>query len=186
MNNEIWKPIKGYEGVYEVSNRGNVKTLRKNKVMSQQIGKKNGYCYVGLFKNGKTKKLLVHRIVAMAFIDNPMGKRTVNHKDGNKRNNAVENLEWATYSENHRHAFKIGLKVASDNQRKAISKIGKRTCDTNRPRRAVVMMDENNVIKTFRSAHEASRFVGGNPSAIVACCKGKLRTSKGYRWKYAD
>ena len=182
---EIWKPVKGYEGIYEVSNKGNVKTLRKNVVMNQTIGVKNGYCYVGLYKDGKNRKALVHRIVAAAFIDNPMGKKTVNHIDGNKCNNAVDNLEWATYSENHKHAFKHGLKVVSDNQRKAASKTGKRTCDANRPRKAVVMMNENGEIKTFNSAHEAARYIGGSPSAIVACCKGKYQTCKGYRWKYA-
>lgn len=183
---ETWKPIKGYEGLYEVSNKGNVKTLRKNKIMSQAVGVNNGYCYVGLYKNGKGKNVLVHRIVAIAFIDNPMGKKTVNHIDGNKRNNTVENLEWATHSENHKHAFMTGLKVVSDNQRKAASETGKKTCDANRRRKAVVMIKGDDVIKSFESAHEAARYIGGSPSAIVACCKGKYQTSKGYRWKYAS
>lgn len=182
---EIWKPVKGYEGFYEVSDHGNVKSLRKNKILKQTVGVKNGYSYVGLYKEGKDKRVLVHRIVATAFIDNPMQKRTVNHKDGNKSNNCVENLEWATYSENHRHAFKNGLKIVSDKQRKVASETGKKTCDANRRRTPVVMIKDDVYIKTFTSAHEAARSVGGNPSAIIAVCKGKWQSHKGYRWEYA-
>lgn len=185
-DDELWKPVKGYEGLYEVSNYGNVKSIRKNAVLSQIVNKNNGYCYVGMYKDGKNKKLLVHRLVAETFINNADNKKTVNHLDGNKQNNAVSNLEWATYSENHKHAFKNGLKTVTDNQRKAASKTGKKTCDQNRPKKAVVMIKGNTIINHFISAHEAARFVKGSPSAIVACCKGKANTCKGYRWEYAD
>ena len=185
-NSVIWRPITNYEGLYEVSNQGEVRSIKKNTVLRQTIGKKNGYCYVCLSKNGRSIRKLVHRIVAMAFIENPLDKRTVNHKDGDKTNNNVKNLEWATYSENHKHAFANGLKTVSENQRKAASKTGKKTCDANRPRKAVVMIKNDNTIKVFRSAHEAARYVNGSPSAIVACCKGKYQTCKGYRWEYAN
>lgn len=183
---EIWKPIKGYEGFYEVSNKGNVRSIRKNTILSQTVGVKNGYCYVGFCKDGQNKKMLVHRLVAIAFIDNPEGKRTVNHIDGNKKNNAVENLEWATYSENHKHAFANGLKVVSEKQRECARRTGKATCDLNRPRKAVAMIENGTIKKVFVSAHEAARFVKGSPSAIIACCKGKYKSCKGYRWEYAD
>ena len=183
---EIWKSIADYEGLYEVSNKGNVRSIRRNAVLNQTTGVKNGYRYVGLYKDGKNKKALVHRLVASAFIDNPMGKKTVNHIDGNKGNNAIDNLEWATHSENHRHAFATGLKVASEKQREAARQTGKRTCDLNRPRKAVAMIENGVVKRVFVSAHEAARTVKGSPSAIIACCRGKAKSCKGYGWKYAD
>lgn len=116
---EIWKDIKDYEGVYQVSNLGRVKSLSrfhnnnsggylsKERILKQNI--KRGYLTVGLCKEGKTKTYSVHRLVAIAFIVNPHNKKTVNHIDGNKTNNLVSNLEWCTYSENQQHAFNIGL-----------------------------------------------------------------------------
>lgn len=117
----VWKPVLGYEDYYEISNEGEVRSLnrtvittnrnsylRKGKVMSK-IQDKFGYLSVGLTLNSKTKLIKIHRLVALAFISNPENKLTVNHKDGNKLNNNVDNLEWSTYSENSKHAFDNGL-----------------------------------------------------------------------------
>lgn len=114
---EIWKDIKGYEGLYQVSNLGRVKSLdtidrlhRKHKSnIKHQCNNGNGYLIVNLKHNGKQKNHLVHRIVATTFLENPDNKREVNHKDGNKQNNCVDNLEFVTRSENIKHAFKMGL-----------------------------------------------------------------------------
>lgn len=121
---EIWKDIKGYEGLYCVSNFGRVKSLKKNfgknmkaiqaeKITKQRIGiKKNGkYCLVNLHNNARALTTKAHRLVALHFIDNPECKPQVNHLDGVKHNNFVGNLEWCTHSENGKHAFKTGLKV---------------------------------------------------------------------------
>lgn len=119
MDIEIWKPIKGYEGKYEVSNLGRVKSLNrcinsisgyhKSKIIKERILKlitqKPGYYNVSL----EGKKYLVHRLVAKAFIDNPKKYGCVNHKDGNKKNNLPENLEWCDKYINNNHAFNIGL-----------------------------------------------------------------------------
>lgn len=118
MVNEIWKDLKGYEGLYQVSNLGNIKRIIfRNRVVTKPMEKLlkffkkgSGYFAVSLYKDCKKKNTFVHRLVAENFIENNQNKKTVNHIDGNKFNNHVENLEWCTYSENHKHAFKIGLK----------------------------------------------------------------------------
>lgn len=122
---ETWKPVIGYEGIYEVSNLGRVKSLARVKSCghpgSKQLTKerlmtiredRNGYKRVKLSKDGKSKLITLHRIVAMSFVDNPLNKNEVNHIDGNKNNNIPSNLEWVTRSENVQHAFNKKLKLA--------------------------------------------------------------------------
>lgn len=105
---EIWKPVKGFEGIYEVSNIGRVHHISTQRIKKASVTK-NGYNYVALWKNNKHKHMLLHRLIAIAFIPNPLKKSQVNHKDGNKLNNALENLEWVTHQENGVHAYKTGL-----------------------------------------------------------------------------
>ena len=115
---EIWKDIEGYEGLYQVSNLGRVKSIygwcgnrfvKRTKILKLKINNK-GYTKVYLYKNKKSKMFFVHRLVAMAFVPNPNNLPQVNHKDGNKLNNSIGNLEWCTCSENIKHAYKTGLK----------------------------------------------------------------------------
>lgn len=183
-----WRPVCGFEGLYEVNNLGEIRNVRKGrffgKVLRPNINK-SGYSYVALFNHSKEKCLVVHRAVAEAFIPNPDKKRTVNHIDGNKQNNCVENLEWATHGENHKHAYRIGLKTTTDKQRENCSKLGKRTCELNRPRKPVIMISDNGEKTLFESARAAGRSVNVDASAIVACCRGRTKTSKGFRWEYA-
>ena len=112
MSKEFWKPIKDYEGLYDVSNFGRVRSVRRNKVM-KGVSRKDGYVSCNLICDGKAKNKLIHRIVAETFIPNPKEKSEVNHIDGNKQNNTVKNLQWVTPSENQRHAIKIGLRKGS-------------------------------------------------------------------------
>lgn len=134
---EIWKDIKGYEGYYQVSDLGRVKRVegfknyRGNKVVCHEnitIGQDNGrgYLRAKLTVLNKAKSIMVHRLVAEAFIPNPENKRCANHKDGNKKNNKLSNLDWMTHSENRFHAMEIGL-VDVENLRKKSSETGKRT-----------------------------------------------------------
>lgn len=105
MIDEVWKPIKGYENIYFVSSKGDVMSLAKGKPMClKQSLNKNGYKYVVLYKEGRWKGKPVHRIVAEEFLDNPEGKACVNHKDYNRKNNNIENLEWCTHKENVCHS----------------------------------------------------------------------------------
>jgi len=105
---EIWKPIKGFELFYQVSSLGRVSNYRK--VMQAQTMPR-GYKTIGLTITGKHFTRLIHRLVAENFIDNPESKPEVNHKDGDKSNNSVANLEWCTSSENKQHAYSTGLTV---------------------------------------------------------------------------
>lgn len=119
---EVWKPVEGFEGYYEVSNCGRVKSL--DRVVTDTIGRKyyykgkiikvstyrTGYNYVNLWMSSKIKTFLVHRLVALSFVPNPHSKPMVNHLDGVKSNNYYSNLEWCTRSGNEKHAFRIGLK----------------------------------------------------------------------------
>ena len=101
---EIWKEVTDYNVLYQVSNMGYVR--RNGKILKSSPNHK-GYLMVNLYLNGKRKNHKVHRLVATAFISNPENKPTVNHKDGNKQNNVIANVEWATYSENNLHAYRV-------------------------------------------------------------------------------
>ena len=178
---EEWRDIPGYECLYKVSNLGRIKRNGRLKTFRLDRG---GYLTVWLCKDSEQKNYKVHRLVAQAFIPNPNNKLTVNHIDGYKQNNAVENLEWATHSENIIHANKTGLRTVTEAQRRAARETGKKTCELNRRHRPVFCRIDD-VCHEFESVREGARFVSGNASAIVRCCKGKAKTYKGYEWGYA-
>jgi len=107
-NMDWWKDIEGYKGLYEVSKNGLVRSVRNNIIL--KISKnRDGYNKVTLCSEGHRKTICIHRVVCVAFIKNPLMKKTVNHKDGVKTNNSVDNLEWATSKENNQHAWDTGL-----------------------------------------------------------------------------
>lgn len=111
--NEIWRDIKNYEGDYQVSNSGNIKSFKKlNNIKILKPGISRGYYFVSLCKNGKVKNFRISRLVAIHFIPNPENKPQINHKNGIKIFNHTENLEWSTNGENQVHAYKIGLKIS--------------------------------------------------------------------------
>lgn len=180
--NEVWKTISGYESRYEVSNLGRVRSipryvdnhtgekLIKGREISQHINKR-GYVIVSLNKESKRKTYKVHRLVAEAFIENPFNKPQVNHIDGDKTNNRVDNLEWNDNSENQLHAYRTGLHKPSN-------KSGKR-------KRKVVRIDTNGkVVGCYDSIARASVETTTSASNIGECCRGKRKTANGYRWEY--
>lgn len=181
---EIWKDIEGYEGLYQVSNLGRVRRLTewcgngnqkkyRDKVSIKTLTIDNvGYNTVTLYKNNVGKKIRVHRLVASAFLRNEANKATVNHIDGNKTNNNVENLEWATYSENEKHAHKTGLKRALRSKEHPLSK-------------SVIQYDiKGNYIKTWDSIMDVERELKISNSSVCQCCLKRLKTAGGYVWKY--
>ena len=134
MQNIEWRPIKNFEGLYEVSNTGLIKSLHcgKEKILKQVIRSNNyPYYFIGLLKNGERKYFAVHRLVAQAFISNPNNYEQVDHLDGNKLNNNVDNLEWVTPKENTNRAWNKGLAKYTEERKEKLSKIAKKKWKTN-------------------------------------------------------
>lgn len=172
------KKIKNYEE-YEVDDLGNI--YRNNKILKPQLNE-SGYYRVCLSKKGKLSKKYIHRLVAEAFIPNLKNKKQVNHIDGNKLNNNVDNLEWATPSENIRHAFKNKLSYIPKGKQNHL--YGRYDINANN-HIAILQYDlENNFIKKWNSIAEASRQLNINYWGIEHCCKKITRKSGGYIWKY--
>ena len=185
---EIWTPIIGYDNKFMVSNLGRVKSVARDvnnhtgiihkpeRILSTRQDNK-GYVRVYLTKGQKTKYIPVHRLVAIAFIDNPMNKPQVNHIDGDKTNNNVSNLEWVTNSENVRHAYKMGLN-------KHCERAG-------RPKRPVLQIDPltNQIIAEYPSISEAGKAIGvKNPCNIGGVCRNSYgrKSIGGYLWRYKE
>ena len=165
---EIWKDIKDYEEQYEVSSYGRIRNKRTQQILK---GDKNslGYCRVTLYSPIK-KRFFVHRLVAYHFVDGYSEELVVNHKDGNKQNNNVENLEWVTKSENDLHAYKLGLRKANPSQyRKKIESFDLIT---------------NQKIKDYRNVDECVKDLGIARSNIYNCCNGKQLSCKGVGLRY--
>ena len=188
---EIWKDIKGYEGLYQVSNFGRVKSLeryRENHSKLQKVEEKikatrkdsQGYLLIDLYKDNKQKTVRVHRLVAEAFIPNEDGKQTVNHRDGNKENNKVSNLEWATFKEQNHHFYKKNLK-SPKNIEKAVKAMNRATSKKTRCINTGVV---------YESASEAGRKLGIHASSIMRCCRGESKSAGKHengeplKWEY--
>lgn len=186
---EEWKDVIGYEGLYQVSNIGRVcsldRTINNKRGVYKRAGRikaicnaSGGYKFVGLCKNGIHKNILLHILVAKAFIPNPFCKRTVNHINCDKSDNRACNLEWATDSENIKHAYRNGLKQSTKAQ------LGKTGFKSSRGI-PVLQIDRktNKRICVFGSAQDAQRHTGVNYTDILYCCRGKLKTAGGFIWK---
>ena len=157
------KDIQNYEGLYAVTSCGKVYSYKRKKFL-KPFKRKGGYLAVGLYKNGKTNYYLVHRLVAMAYIPNPDNLPQINHKDENKENNALQNLEWCDQSYN----------INYGNRNKRIAKsLGK-----------PVFCEELN--RTFDGVRAAARELGLDYSNISRCCTGERKTCGGYHWRYQE
>jgi hypothetical protein len=179
---EIWKDIAGYEGLYQVSNLGRVKSLDREKSNGTGVytlpgkiktgNERRGYLGIQLFKSKKFKNVYIHRLVAEAFIPNPERKETINHINGNKLDNRVENLEWVSNGENVKHAFRTGLN-GTEHMRNHKGSV------------AVAQYDKSMVlIRTYPSMMEAERQTHIASRSIALCCKGEFHHAGGYIWKY--
>lgn len=167
METEVWKDIQGYEGLYKISSLGNVYSCYTNKILSP--GKTgDGYPYVMLHKDKKEKIHMIHRLVAIHFIPNPDNLPIINHKDEDKENYSIDNLEWCTYSHNNTYNG-VNKRTA-----KALSKP---VYAYNQDGKCV------NYYESVRGAERKTGFVSGN---IVSCCNGRLHTYKNLVWSYEE
>lgn len=169
---EIWKDVPDYEGLYQVSNLGRIKSLYNYKrngtnILIPRI--KRGYYTIGLRKNGKRKWFLVHRLVAKAFIPNPNNLPQINHKDENKLNNNIKNLEWCSVSYNNTYGTRI-QRVRTKTSKK------------------VLQYDlSGNFIKEYESVSSAAKSNKIKTiSSVTKCCQGKWKQAGGYIWKYKE
>lgn len=175
MKEEIWKDIEGFEGLYQVSSFGNIKSLTRilsdgrkweEKILQQETN--HGYKRVTLAKNTVNKRYRVHRLVAQAFLPNPNGYGIINHKDENKSNNHVNNLEWCSPKYNSNYGS-CKHKVA-----KKLSK-------------PVIQMDRNfKIIARYESLSDVGRQTGYGIGYISQCCNGKYYSAYDYIWRYAN
>lgn len=177
MKKEYWRPVVGYEGLYEGSNLGRVKSLDrwvkcpngtvrfyKGKILKPRTNGR-GYLQVTLSKNGKIKNFLVHRLVAEAFLQNNDNLPCVNHKDENPQNNNVNNLEWCSYEYNNKYGTRI--------ERDALTKS-----------KPVLQYTLDGVfVREWESTMECGRN-GFNQGHVAACCRGEQKTHKDFIWKY--
>ena len=164
FENEEWKPVVGYEGLYKVSNQGRVRSLPRNSTSGKILKLKtntDGYLLATLYKDGKSKSYRVHRLVALAFIPNPNNLPEINHKSEEKWLNTVDNLEWCD------RVYNINY--------------GNRTKKTSKPVKQLTLNGE--LVYIWPSMAEAGRN-GFNHQNICSCCQGKHKTAYGYKWKY--
>lgn len=190
ITGEVWKDISSFEGLYQVSNLGRIKSIERvvyygdrHHAISEKIkkgtikdrGKQKGlgYMVVALYKDNKSHMRYIHRLVAEAFLPNALNKETVNHKNGDKTNNSVSNLEWMTYSENNEHAINAGLASYDNRKNESNKSIAVRQYDL-----------QGNFINSFPSMREAERQTGCDATRIGKCCKNGKLTCGGYHWSY--
>lgn len=161
-----WREVKEYSN-YEVNQLGEIRHKKRQKILKPRDNN-GGYQYVNFKINGKNTNFAVHRIVANAFIPNPNGYTEVNHKDYNKKNNCVDNLEWVSSSQNKQHSY---LKQENKKTRgKAVNQYTK----------------EGIFLKTFDSVSDAAKELGCCVAAISNCCLGRTKTSQGFRWSFVE
>lgn len=184
-----WRKIKDFPN-YSVSNYGEVRNDVTGKILKPWVIKA-GYKCVGLREKGITYKKYIHRLVAVAFIANKENKETVNHKDGNKQNNAVDNLEWATYSENNYHAYNVLVGGAERKAKQSKDRKGKRhTKEWNEKIKKArsksakrVLCVETGIV--YESINEAARKTNTNAGGISEACHNKKYSANNYHWEFA-
>lgn len=188
MKEEIWKDIEGFEGLYQVSSFGKVKSIGrtiykqdrwgrvqeyylKEKILSYYINS-SGYCVVNLYNGEKCVHKLIHRLVAIAFISNPDNLPEVNHNDENKQNNFYENLSWCDrkFNNNYGKQSKRGRRIASKHRMKRVEQLD-------------INGTSINIYEGIRVAEEET---GIDNTAISRCCRGIFKTAGGYVWRYLN
>ena len=169
MEEEIWCPIKGFEGLYDVSDQGRVKSLKfgKERVLNP-VRDGGGYLFVILYKNREHKICKVHRLVAKTFIPNPDNLPQVNHKDEDKENNSVQNLEWCD--------SKYNINYGTRNQR----------VSEKHSKSVLQFTKDGEFVREWKSTNDVQRNLGYFHNNISNCCNGKCKSSNGFIWKFKD
>ena len=185
---EIWKDIEGYEGIYQVSNLGRIKALKKivrwdggkdyprEEYIMKKIVKNSGYEQITLSKNSTQVRRIVHRLVASAFLPKDPTRPFINHKDGNKANNRVDNLEWCTTKENNLHKYRV-----LGHRPSTLGRFGK---DSPKSKRVKQLSLDGSLVKLWDCASDAVRECGFDSAGISKVAYGKQSHHKGYRWEY--
>ena len=192
---EIWKPIRDYEGLYEVSNLGGIKRLENDKNRKEKILKpyknKLGYLCINLYRDNKVKQMYVHRLVAIAFIPNPENKPCIDHINTIRNDNRIENLRWVTYKENMNNELtkeKLSGENSNNYGKPRSEEIKKKISESQKggknPKARGVFCYELN--KSWDTSAEASRELNIDSSNITKCCKGKCKSVKGYHFCYLE
>ena len=200
MKGEIWKDIEGYEGYYQISNMGRVKSLERTvwnsglnggcyvtipeKIM-KGVADGHDYLQVKLYKDGKDKKCRINRLVASAFLENPQNLPEVNHKNEDKTDNRVENLEWCSSSYNINYGAR-NKKVAEKLKGRKLSEEHKKKIGKKNSKPVFSVNKESGLIMWWQSANEAEKCTGINKNSICACLKGRQKSAGGHYWFYAD
>ena len=178
MKKEYWKPVVGFEGLYEVSSLGRVKSLNygctgKEGILKNSKTSKYGHLCVYLYKDKKRQKKYIHILVAEAFIPNPENKPCVDHIDGNPQNNCVDNLRWVTHKENNNNPI--------TKKRYSETKKG----NTNHPKKPLVQLYKGEVINVYNCAYDTEKY-GFNHRSVGKCCRCECKSHKGYQWRYVE
>lgn len=192
---EVWKDIENYNGIYQVSDLGRVRSLNRKDTLGRKWQgkilapktKHNGYKSVNLNKDGKQKTFLVHRLVALSFIENPGHLPEINHIDENKDNNSVDNLEWVSHIQNINYGTGHARSVRNRNYENISKKMDyKKLADAARDvlSKKVIAIDENGKRYEYSSLTEASKELGLWRQNIGKCCMGKVKTTGGYKFEY--
>lgn len=184
----MWRDVKGYEGIYVINEAGDVKRVDTEKILSPAVSTA-GYLVVSLWKENKGTLKTIHRLLAECFIynDDPLQKRTVNHIDGNKTNNRLENLEWVSYSQNNKHAYDTGLKIVTEAVRNNGRNHALNNAGNSYRSIPIVQIDEfGNELREFSSIKQAAAELGCNRSGIYRVLKGRVNTIKNMRFKYKE
>ena len=178
---EVWKDIKGYKGLYQVSNLGRIKSFyNKEKILKPQENSK-GYLRINLNKNNKIKRFFIHRLVAEYFVTKEIGKNIVNHLDCNPHNNKADNLEWTTIKGNHEYMQKLGRNKRTEQWLKKLSQTQRKING-----KKVQAISINGVkVLNYETVNDTKKD-GFQPSCVSNCCNKKRLTHKGYVWTFVD